>query len=153
MSASVLEATLAALVSALNTGRPAGVPVIERDRWVDVEAGPATMPVVALTGWEDEPHSNQNDDRLVDFRTVKVNFEIYAVGGATTTASQAVDEIVQWIATQCGTTEGNALVATGAIRAAIEKKIAVVGKGNVCRCLVEVAIDYRNLVNDLTRAK
>ena len=153
MSASVLEAALTALVTALNTGRPAGLPVIERDRWVDLEAQVA-MPVIALSGYEDEPKGNQNEDRLIDFRTVKANFEIYVAATSGVSASQAVDAAAQWISKQCGPVDSTgALAGTGAIRVVLMKKMAIVGKGNVARCLVELGIEYRNLVNDVTRAK
>ena len=153
MSVSVLEGVLTALVAVLNTNRPAAVPVVERDRWVDLD-GPTSMPVVALSGWEDEPKGGQSTGRLVDFRVVKANFEVYAVASGSTTASQSVDAAVQWISKQCGPVESvGALASTGATFVSLEKKMAIVGKGNVCRCLVELAIEYRNLVNDVTRAK
>ncbi len=153
MSASVLEAVLTTLVAALNTNRPAAVPVVERDRWVDLE-GPVAMPVVSLSGWEDEPKGGQSTDRMVDFRVVKANFEIYAAASGVVTASQSVDAAVQWITKQCGPVDTTgALASTGATFVSLEKKMAIVGKGNVCRCLVELAIEYRNLVNDVTRAK
>jgi len=149
----VFEGILAAYVTALNTGRPASVPVIERDRWIDVEAGPTSTPVVALSGWEDEPESDQNDERVLDLRRAKVIFEIYASTSPTTAASAAIDAAVEWIGSKCGPQDSGTLAIANAHRLTLLKKAAVVGKDNTMRCLLEVAIDYRNLVNDLTRAR
>lgn len=152
---SVLEASIAALVTALNTGTPAGVPTLERDRWVDVEAGPAALPVAVLSGWEDEPKADQDEDRVLDLRRARLVIELYVTGTGGATPSQVADATLQWIGSKCG---GNGAIApelanAGIIRLQLLKKAAIAAKGNVCRCLVELAMDYRNLVNDLTRVK
>ena len=115
---SVLEASIAALVTALNTGRPVAVPVIERDRWIDVQAGPTAAPVIALTGWEDEPEPGQNADRVMDQRRARLNFEIYGTAVSPLTASQVIDESVQWIGSKCGPVDANSggFATAGAIR-------------------------------------
>lgn len=153
MSASICEAVIAALVTALNTSRPVGVPTFERDRWVDVEAGPSTMPVAIVAGYKDEPLPEQDGNRMMDLRRVRVAFELYTIGGGSFTASAAADEIVQWIGTKCGVELSAGLVSAGAHRITLEERVAVVAKGNVCRCSVELLIEYRNLINDLTRTK
>ena len=153
MSASVLEQVTAALVTALNTGRPAGVPAIERDRWVDVDTGPEAWPACSLSGYEEEPRPNQNEDRPLDFRRVRLSFEIYAAGSDATTPSQEADVIAVWIARQCGPTGAGALASAGVVRIEFEKRMAIVGKGNHCRCLVQLRLEYRNVVTDITRAK
>lgn len=149
----IFEGVLAAFVTALNTGRPVTVPAIERDRWIDVEAGPASTPAVAVTGWEDEPVPDQNPDRNLDLRRAKVVFEIYASTTPTATAAASIDAALEWIGSKCGPVDAGALASAGAHRLTFGKRAAVVGKGNTMRCLAEVAIDYRNLVNDLTRVK
>lgn len=149
----VFEAILSAYVTALNTGRPASVPAIERDRWIDVEAGPTSTPVVALTGWEDEPVPDQNADRNVDWRRARLVFEIYASTTATTTAMATVDAALEWIGSKCGPVDTGSLATAGAVRLVFLKRALVVAKGNTVRCLAEVAIDYRNTINDLTRVK
>jgi hypothetical protein len=158
MSTSVLEQVLTAMVTTLNTSRPGSVPVIERDRWVDVDDSQASLPVVLLSGYEDEPHANQNQERTVDMRRVMARFEIYTIKTATgvspaMTATQASDAAVQWITKQCGTVELGTPLAGVAFRVTLEKRMAIMGKGDVCRCLLELGIDYRNLTNDITRVK
>lgn len=149
----VLEACLQALLAALNTGRPALVPVVERDRWIDVETGPTSAAVVALAGFEDEPQPGQQDDRFVDFRTARLMFEIWASKTAGATAVEVLDAATEWLGRQCGPVEAATLVAAGATRVTLAKRTAVVAKGDGMRGLVELALEYRNLTNDLTRAK
>jgi hypothetical protein len=153
MSDSVLETLLIALVTDLNTSRPGGVPTIERDRWVDVDTLASDLPVCALSGYDDDSHPNQHEDRGVDLRRVKASFEIYAKSnGSGRTASQMVDATYQWLAKRAGPIETGPLAGI-ANRVAMGRKLAVVGKGDIARCLVEMHIDYRNVVNDVTRVK
>lgn len=150
----VLEASIAALVASLNTGTPAGVPTFERDRWVDVDLD-VTVPTAVLSGWEDAPHEGQDEDRVLDIRRARLVIELYVRGVSGGTPSQAADLAVEWIGTKCGPNGAieMALAQAGIIRLLMLKKAAIAAKGNVCRCMVELAMDYRNFVNDLTRAK
>jgi hypothetical protein len=149
----VFESILSAYVTALNTARPASVPIIERDRWIDVELGPTSAVVVALTGWEDEPAPDQNADRNLDVRRARLVFEIYASTTTLVPAVTAVDAALEWIGSKCGPVDSGSIATAGAFRLTFLKRAVVVAKNNTLRCLAEVAIDYRNLVNDLTRVK
>ena len=149
----VFESILSAYITALNTGRPASVPAIERDRWIDVEAGPTSTPVIALTGWEDEPHADQEADRPLDMRRARLVFEIYASTTTLVSAVTIVDDALAWIGSKCGPIDSGSIATVGAVRLTFLKRAVVVAKGNSLRCLAEVAIDYRNLVTDLTRVK
>lgn len=152
---SVCETVLAALVTVLNTSPPLGTPVVERDRWIDVETGPGKTPVVALNSYEDDSLPGQEEDRAVDFRRVKAGFEIYANAVAPTPARAVVDAIVSWVGTKCGPVDAGsgALATAGVTRVQLLKRTAVVARGDASRCLLEVAIDYRNVINDLTRVQ
>jgi hypothetical protein len=149
----VFESILSAYVTALNTARPASVPVIERDRWIDVETGPTSAAVIALTGWEDEPIPDQNPDRPLDFRRARLVFEIYASTTTTVSAVTVVDAALEWIGSKCGPVDTGSIATAGAVRLTFLKRAVVIGKGNTLRCLAEVAIDYRNKTNDLTLVK
>lgn len=151
----VLEACTAALVTALDTGRPALVPAPERDRWVDVEVGPASASVLALAGFEDEPDENRISgvQDFVDFRRVKLLFEIWTSTTSGATAAVAMDTIIEWLGRTCGPVDAGPLATAGATRLRMGKKTVVVAKGNTMRGLVELVLEYRNLTNDLTRAK
>jgi hypothetical protein len=154
MSSSILESILTALVADLNTSRPTGVPLCQRDTWVDVDIDPTVMPVLALSGFEEERLQGQADNALVDFRVLKANFEIYAKGvDGGVSPSQAADAIVQWIAQRCGVVDVGHSLVNWAEYVELEKRMAIIGKGNACRCLVVLKIQYRNVVNDITRVK
>ena len=163
----VLETVCETLVTAMNTSRPAGVPVTERDRFVDVDA--TDLPACVLTGWEDDPVEHQDAFRVLDQRTATLTFMVYAAGaverpnlapeegGPTTlpqvTGSQAIDPIVAWLVAQCGPVEaGSALAGTGVSRVTCRKRVAAMGKDNLIRCAVELSVDYQHLVNDATRS-
>lgn len=152
---SVCEASLTALVSVLNTGTPVGLPATERDRWIDVEAGPTATPVVALNSYEDDTLPGQEEDRYLDFRRVKAGFEIYASKTATLAAREVVDAIVVWVGSKAGPVDAGsgALASAGIVRVQVLKRTAVVASGDASRCLLEVALDYRNVTNDLTRVQ
>ncbi len=170
MSTSVVESIVATLVDTLNAvGRPSLVPLVERDRWVDIELD--QLPVITLSGWEDDAESNQSSDRVVDRRVLSLHFEIYAsglperpsdgvsggLGESTLPAippSQAADVLWQWLVKQCGVvTSTHPLWNYGVSRVLSEKRLLVVAKENVVRGLVVLTVHYQNLVNDATRVK
>ena len=166
MSTTICEQIVSALIDDLNTGRPGGVPLIERDRWVDVESD--TLPVVTLSGWEDDPVEHQDDNVPLDERLLALHFEIYSYGTPQTTTgslpdglttvpavppSRAVDAMWEWITRRCGVPDSSSPWADlGVASIRCGKRLAVVGKGNFVRSLCVLIVKYQNVVNDATRA-
>lgn len=151
----ILDGSIGALVTVLNTARPADVVTIERDRWVDVEVGPGASNVITLASFEDEPEPDQRADRTIDQRRARLGIEIYTSPTPSVTAAAAADAAVAWIGSKCGPVDsGSGLLATaGAVRLTLGKRAAVVGKGGAVRTFLELLLEYRNFTNDLTRAR
>jgi hypothetical protein len=150
----IVEQTLQAIVTTLNgASKPAAVPAVERDRWLDLETDSDSIPALLLSGWEDATLPNQQEDAPIDRRKLIVTFELFARATATVTASRAVDDMVTWIHTLCGPVEAGSPFDGLAIRLRIPEKAAVVAKGNICRALLRLAVDYRTLAADATKVK
>lgn len=151
----VLESCIGALVTVLNTSRPADVVPIERDRWVDVEVGTGAVNVITLASFEDEPEPDQHADRVVDQRRAKLGVEIYTSPAGAVTAAAAADAAVAWIGSKSGPVDAGsgALATAGLVRLTLGKRAAVVGKGGAVRTFLELQLEYRNLTKDLTRAR
>jgi hypothetical protein len=147
---SVPEQILQGFATLLALNKPAAVPALARDRWLDIDSVDA--PAMYIAGWEDDPDPEQGVDRPIDVRRLKVTFVLFGKKSTGVTASQAVDVMVQWIQAQLnGIPEGetNPLLRI-VLRVSIGKKAAVVEKGVICRALVEVVADYRVLMKDVT---
>jgi len=149
MSDSLREIILSTWVTALNTGAPIGVPALVRDRWFDIDA-PAT-PALLLAGWEDDPRPSQEPDEPHFQRELKATFELWAKAASPLTASQAVDQMTQWIQkTLCGIPDSGSALAGKVIRVRLGKAAAITLKNDVCRAYVEVVAEYRVIVDDAT---
>jgi hypothetical protein len=151
VSYSLPETILQGYLTLLNgVTKPSTVPALQRDRWYDLDSVDA--PVMYIAGWEDDPVEGQDADSPIDRRQLKSTFVLFGKKATGVTPSQAIDAMVQWITAQLdGIPEGatNPLLRI-VMRVRIGKKAAVVEKGDICRCVVEVVADYRVLTKDVT---
>lgn len=154
MTYTVLEQILQLTLTTLNgAAKPVGVPITQRDRWLDLETDVESLPALVLAGWEDSSLANQQEDTPIDRRRLVVSFELFARAAVGQSASQAVDGMVQWLSKLGGPVELGSPFAELAIRFKVTEKAAVVVKGDICRAIVRLAVDYRTLVADATRVK
>lgn len=102
---SVREQVIAAVMTALNTGRPGGVPATERTRMLALEASqlPST---VLVPRRESVQFKGGRWSPLVE-RTLTVELEHRALGSAGVTPDQAADAQLSWpVKALCGNTLG-----------------------------------------------
>ena len=102
---SVREQVLTAVMAALNTGRPSGVPAAERTRVIALEAGQLPSSVLVPRRESVEQRGGRFGP-LVE-RRLTVEIEHRAFGGSGVAVDQAADALLSWpVKALCGNTLG-----------------------------------------------
>lgn len=102
---SVREQVLAAVMTALNTGRPMGVPAAERTRVLALEA--ASLPSIVLVPRRESVEAKGGRFGPLVERRLTIELEHRAAGGSGLAADQAADALLSWpVKALCGNTLG-----------------------------------------------
>lgn len=102
---SVREQVLQAVMAALNTGRPAGVPAVERTRVIALEA--SQLPSTVLVPRRESVEKTGGRFGPLVSRRLSLELEHRAAGGASLPPDQAVDALLAWpVKALCASTLG-----------------------------------------------
>lgn len=141
----VREAILEAMLSALNTGRPTGVPVVAEGRHRNVQ--PAQMPAMTLFPVDEQLspiHSRRSP--LVASQMVLV-LELWGAGSVARTSSRAIEPMAAWVVRAlAGQTLGG--LATAVYKRRLRYQYGQSGKTPVCLGRLEVVVEYTSRANN-----
>lgn len=96
----VREQVLEAIVTALNTSRPTGVPEANRSRYLQVTPTPDAPKFMDVRFIEDDelPVPDTDDESVLQLHHAQVVVDSYAIGIDGTTPEQEADKMAAWIA-------------------------------------------------------
>ncbi len=151
----IRQQLLTAMETRLNTGRPAGVPQVERSRAVDVD--PEQLPSLVMNWVAATPRTNLQQVRrepaedVVCRRVLSVRFASRAAGGGGQTAEQNAEVMAAWVVKQlCGVVSDASPFYHLAHRIDLGGEACSFSHGAPGQCLVDVEliVDYGHLVSD-----
>jgi hypothetical protein len=155
---SVAEQIIAIVTTLLSTGRPGGIPELERDRVFDLEH--PDLPAMLLTAYEErlsraqEAGVDQDPDDGSEERALVLGFELYAQAGPGLTATQATDAMAVWIVQRlCGEVGSTSVFFGLADRIRPGARISQLAKAAppFCATGLEIIVSTSYLTHDLTR--
>lgn len=160
MAASISEQIIAIVATLLGTGRPAGIPQMERDRVFDLEQ--PDLPALLLSAYEErlsraqEANLDQDPDDCSEERSLVLHFELYAQGSAGQAASLATDAMAAWIVQQlCGEVGATSPFygLADRVRPGIRTSQLAKSVPPFCATALEIIVSTSYLTNDLTRRR
>lgn len=105
---SVREQVLETILSAYNTGRPAGVPPAERSRYVAIDEG--QLPVTVLQPEKEKVEPAKGRFGPLVMRSFRMMLLHRTAGSSSVSPDQAVDPLLSWgVKALCGQKPGTAL--------------------------------------------
>lgn len=158
----IAEQVIAVALVQLDTGRPAGIPPLQRDRVFDLEDGPdaTDLPAMLLMGYEERlPVSREMNPDLTpcdldEARSLVLHFALYGRAAEGKTATQATDIMASWIDHQLSGPCGAASPFHGLadlVRPGIRVSQLVKGAMPYCLTGLEIVFTTSFLTGDMTR--
>ena len=144
----VRESILEAIVAALNTARPAGIPAAERARTLGVDI--ESMPTILVYPGRDTATDVGGRAGPIQKRSFEILVECWAAKSETATADQATDPLAAWVVCTLGDNSLGGLVSK--LRdSATDFGIDDVD-GACCLCSITMLAEYSHRADDLERA-
>lgn len=147
----IREQIIQAVLSALNTGRPGGVPAAIRSRYHNLIV--SALPAVTVFPESCVPVAIQQPRGPLVEWSLNLVVECVAAGDAGMSPDAAVDPLVAWVTKVLGANRfGGLAIRTDEGKTTFQMGFSGQGRTPLCRARVEIQVQYTTRANDAEQA-